>query len=133
MDEIQAAVLDVKLVHLDADNSRRRQIAASYRALITNPQIILPMIDDELSHVWHIFAVRTAERDRFRQYLSANGVETIIHYPVPPHKQPAYRELNGLSYPVTEEICDTVVSLPMSPVMSDDEVKQVIDVVNAYQ
>ena len=133
LDEVQAAILDVKLKYLDSDNVVRRKIAACYRESITNPRIILPQLDDELSHVWHVFAVRTAERDRFRQYLTANRVETIIHYPVPPHKQPAFRELNNLSYPVTEEICDTVISLPMSPIMSDHEVKTVIDVVNGYR
>ncbi|MBO4643369.1 MAG: DegT/DnrJ/EryC1/StrS family aminotransferase [Alphaproteobacteria bacterium] len=133
LDELQAAVLDVKLPHLDADNARRREIAAYYRKNITNPLIILPETYDENAAVWHVFAVRTQERDRFQQYLTDNGVQTIIHYPTPPHKQLAYTEWNNRSYPVAEEICRTVVSLPISPVLTDEEVRQVTEVVNAYR
>ena len=133
LDEIQAAVLDVKLPHLDADNQRRREIAKYYRENIKNPLIVLPQTYDEKAHVWHVFAVRTAERDRFQKYLSDNGVQTIIHYPTPPHKQPAYAEWNHLSFPVTEQIHREIISLPMSPVMTDDEVKKVVEVVNVYK
>lgn len=132
LDEIQAAVLDVKLPHLDADNTRRRQIAAYYRSHITNPKIILPQTYDENAAVWHVFVVRTQERDAFQQYLSDNGVQTIIHYPCPPHKQLAYKEWNNLSYPISEEIHNTIISLPISPVMTDDEVKKVVEIVNAW-
>lgn len=132
LDEIQAAVLDVKLPHLDADNTRRRQIAAYYRSHITNPKIILPQTYDENAAVWHVFVVRTQERDAFQQYLSDNGVQTIIHYPCPPHKQLAYKEWNNLSYPISEEIHNTIISLPISPVMTDDEVKKVVEIVNAF-
>ena len=133
LDELQAAVLDVKLAHLDADNARRREIAAYYRKNITNPKIILPETYSEDAAVWHVFVVRTDERDRFQKYLADNGVQTIIHYPTPPHKQGAYAEWNDRSYPVTEEIHRTIVSLPMSPVLTDDEVKQVTEIVNAYR
>lgn len=132
LDEIQAAVLDVKLPHLDKDNARRREIAAYYRSHITNPKIILPQTYDENAAVWHVFVVRTKERDAFQQYLSDNGVQTIIHYPCPPHKQLAYKEWNNLSYPISEEIHNTVISLPISPVMTDDEVEKVVEIVNAW-
>lgn len=133
LDELQAAILDVKLPYLDADNARRREIAAYYRQNITNPAVILPQTYDEKAAVWHVFAVRTDERDRFQQYLSDNGVQTIIHYPTPPHKQPAYREWNHLSFPITEEIHRTIISLPISPVMTDAEVQKVTEIVNAYR
>ena len=133
LDEIQAAVLDVKLPHLQQDNQRRREIAKYYRENIKNPLIVLPQTYDEKAHVWHVFAVRTAERDRFQKYLSDNGVQTIIHYPTPPHKQPAYAEWNHLSFPVTEQIHREIISLPMSPVMTDEEVKKVVEVVNVYK
>lgn len=132
LDEIQAAVLDVKLPHLDKDNARRREIAAYYRSHITNPKIILPHTYDEKAAVWHVFVVRTKERDAFQQYLSDNGVQTIIHYPCPPHKQLAYKEWNNLSYPISEEIHNTIISLPISPVMTDDEVEKVVEIVNAW-
>ena len=83
--------------------------------------------------MWHIFAVRTPERDRFQQYLTDNGVQTIIHYPTPPHKQDAYKEWADRSYPISEEIHRTVLSLPMSPVLSDDEVRQLVRIVNEYR
>lgn len=133
LDEIQAAVLDVKLPYLDADNARRREISKYYRKHITNPQIILPKVYDELAHIWHVFTVRTAERDRFMPYLADNGIQTLIHYPTPPHKQDAYQEWHNRSYPITEEIHRTIISLPISPVMTDAEVEKVVEVVNAYK
>ena len=133
LDELQAAVLDVKLPHLDADNARRREIATYYRANITNPKIILPQTYDEEAAVWHVFAVRTAERDKFQQYLTDNGVQTIIHYPTPPHKQEAYKEWANRSYPISEEIHRTIISLPISPVITDEEVKEVVRIVNEYR
>ena len=132
LDEIQAAVLDVKLKYLDKDNQRRREISKYYRENIKNEKIILPTAYNEHSHVWHVFVVRTQERDRFQQYLSDNGIQTIIHYPTPPHKQECYKEWNNLSFPITEEIHKTIISLPISPVMPDNEVKKVVEVVNEY-
>ena len=132
LDELQAAILSVKLEGLDADNARRREISQYYRKHIRNPNIILPQTYDEAAHVWHIFAVRTPERDRLAKHLSANGVGTSIHYPTPPHKQMAYKEMRHLSLPVTEQIHREVLSLPMSPVLSDAEVRNVVEVVNAY-
>lgn len=132
LDEIQAAVLDIKLAHLDEDNAKRREIAKIYREQIKNPKIILPKAYDESACVWHCFVVRTKKRDEFEAYLNQNGVQTIIHYPTPPHKQGAYSEWAQQSYPLSEQIHATIISLPISPVMSDDEVQKVVEVVNAY-
>lgn len=132
LDEIQAAVLDVKLNHLDSDNNKRREISKYYRENIKNSKLILPDTYDEKSHVWHIFAVRTQNRDEFQKYLTEKGIQTIIHYPTPPHKQGAYKEWNNLSFPITEEIHNTILSLPISPVMTDSEIEKVVEVVNEY-
>lgn len=133
LDELQAAVLDVKLPHLDADNAKRREIAVYYRTHITNPKIILPQAYDEEAAVWHIFAVRTEERDRFQKYLTDKGIQTLIHYPTPPHKQEAYKEWANCSFPISEEIHRTIISLPMSPVLTDEEVRKVVEIVNEYR
>ena len=132
LDEIQAAILDIKLKHLDSDNNKRREISKYYRENIKNSKIILPDTYDEKSHVWHIFAVRTKNRDEFQKYLTEKGIQTIIHYPTPPHKQGAYKEWNNLSFPITEEIHNTILSLPISPVMADSEIEKVVEVVNEY-
>lgn len=132
LDEIQAAVLDIKLKHLDSDNNKRREISKYYRENIKNSKIILPETYDEKSHVWHIFTVRTQNRDEFQKYLTEKGIQTIIHYPTPPHKQGAYKEWNNLSFPITEEIHNTILSLPISPVMTDSEIEKVVEVVNEY-
>lgn len=132
LDEIQAAVLDIKLKHLDSDNNKRREISKYYRENIKNSKIILPDTYDEKSHVWHIFAVRTQNRDEFQKYLTKKGIQTIIHYPTPPHKQGAYKEWNNLSFPITEEIHNTILSLPISPVMTDSEIEKVVEVVNEF-
>ena len=132
LDEIQAAVLDVKLKYLDADNARRREIARYYRDNIKNPEIILPQTVDEASHVWHLFVVRVKNREKFQQYLADNGIQCLIHYPIPPHKQEAYREWNDLSFPITEMIHREVVSLPISPVMTDAEVEKVTIAINNF-
>lgn len=132
LDEIQAAVLDIKLKHLDSDNNKRREISKYYRENIKNSKLILPDTYDEKSHVWHIFAVRTQNRDEFQKYLTEKGIQTIIHYPTPPHKQGAYKEWNNLSFPITEEIHNTILSLPISPVMTDSEIEKVVEVVNEY-
>lgn len=133
LDEIQAAVLNVKLKYLDKDNMRRQEISKYYRENIKNHLIILPQTYDEKAHVWHIFAVRTPERDRFQKYLDKNEIQTIIHYPTPPHKQKAYSEWNNQSYPITEKIHSEILSLPISQVMTESEVKKVVEVVNDYK
>ena len=132
LDEIQAAILDVKLPYLDKDNARRREIAKYYRENITNPKIILPKTYDEAAHVWHVFTLRTENRDELQKYLEDNGIQTNIHYPTPPHKQGAYKEMANHSYPISEEIHRTILSIPISPVLTDDEVKKVVEVVNGY-
>jgi len=133
LDEIQAAVLDVKLKYIDADNARRREIAHKYVSEIKNGHIILPEIPgDNKEHVWHIFVVRTKERDKLQQYLKDNGIETLIHYPIPPHKQQAYKEWNDLSFPITEQIHREVLSLPMSPVMDEKNINYIINIINEF-
>jgi len=132
LDEIQAGILDVKLAYLDKDNARRKEIAKYYRENIKNKKIVLPKCKEEICHVWHVFVVRTQNRDEFQKYLSVNGIQTIIHYPTPPHKQDAYSEFSELCLPITEEIHDTIISLPISPVMPDEEVKKVVEVVNDW-
>ena len=135
LDEIQAAWLRVKLPHLDADNARRAEIAARYCREIANPAITLPMAVDcsrQLSNVWHVFSVRTERRDAFQAYLTEKGIQTVIHYPIPPHRQPAYTEWHGLGFPITEKIHETIISLPISPVMTDAEVAEVVAAVNRF-
>ena len=132
LDEIQAAVLDVKLKYLDNDNAKRREIARYYRENIKNPKIALPQAYDDKAHVWHVFVVRTANRDALQKHLEDNDIQTLIHYPTPPHKQAAYREWNNLSYPITEKIHQEVLSLPISPVMTAEEMKKVAEVINAF-
>ena len=134
LDEIQAAWLRVKLPHLDADNARRTQIAKRYFDEIENKNVVLPIRDViNGGDVFHVFYVFCRRRDEFQEYLSEQGVQTVIHYPIPPHKQPAYTEWHNLSLPLTERIHDEILSLPISPVMSDEEVSKVIEVVNAFR
>jgi dTDP-4-amino-4,6-dideoxygalactose transaminase len=140
LDEIQAAVLRVKLKHLDSDNHRRHDIAQYYCENINHPEIILPnrnnsslfTLHPSLFHIWHLFVIRTRERDQLQKYLTENGVQTLIHYPVPPHKQKAYRNWNSISFPITEKIHREVISLPISQVLKDEEVQKITDLVNAY-
>jgi dTDP-4-amino-4,6-dideoxygalactose transaminase len=132
LDELQAALLRVKLKYLDADNTRRREIAARYRREIKTPNVRLPSVrHGEDSHVWHLFVVRVLDRDAFRRRLLDRGVHTAIHYPIAPHQQPAYaKELGHLSFPLTEAIHREVVSLPLSPVLTDAQASMVIDLAN---
>ncbi|MCI7411929.1 DegT/DnrJ/EryC1/StrS aminotransferase family protein [Helicobacter bilis] len=132
LDELQAAILEIKLKHLDSDNESRRKIAKFYRENITNTKIILPECVSEEGHAWHLFVVRCEERERFQAYLKDNGIETIIHYPIPPHKQVAYKEYNHLSLPITEKIHREVLSLPISPVMSKEQAERVVSVINEF-
>jgi len=133
MDEVQAAVLCLKLKRLDADNEVRRRVAQAYSEGIDNPVITLPTLpSDPSENVWHVYPIRTPERDRLREYLSQEGIETVVHYPIPPHQQQAYAEWNDRSYPISERIHSEILSLPMSQVIRDDEVARVIEVLNAY-
>ncbi|WP_396143888.1 DegT/DnrJ/EryC1/StrS family aminotransferase [Flavobacterium sp.] len=132
LDELQAAFLNVKLPNLDADNDKRRSIAKRYLSEIKNDKIVLPTWDFSNNHVFHLFVVRTENRNDLQDYLLKNGIETVIHYPIPPHKQKAFPEWNNLSFPITEKIHDEVLSLPISPIMTDDEVSIVISILNKY-
>ncbi len=132
LDELQAAVLSVKLEHLDEENNRRRAIARCYRKGIQNRKLLLPEVDDEASHVWHLFPVRTESRDAFQQFLRRRGIETLIHYPIPPHQQRAYAAWNRKRYPITEEIHRTVVSLPLHAALAKREVARIITACNEY-
>ena len=133
LDEIQAAVLDVKLKYLDNDNNRRREIAEYYKQNINNPEIILPETYEDNAHVWHIFAIRTKNREKLQQYLKDNEIQTMIHYPIPPHRQECYKEWNNLSFPVTEQIHNEILSLPMSPVLTDEELDIICSVINNFR
>ena len=132
LDELQAAMLLVKLDRLDADNARRRAIAARYGTGIRNGSITLPEPGAEGTHVWHLYVVRTEDRDRLQRFLSEQRVQTLVHYPVAPHKQPAYAEWNERRYPIAEAIHRTVLSLPIDPTMSDADVDAVISACNAF-
>ncbi len=133
LDEIQAAVLDVKLKYIDLDNDKRRKIAEQYIAGINNDKIILPVLPPQpKEHVYHLFVIKTSKREKLQEYLTENGVQTLIHYPIPPHKQKAYKYYNNLSFPITEKIHDEVLSLPISPVMEAEEIQKVIEVLNKF-
>jgi len=133
LDEIQAAVLDVKLKYIDAENDVRRKIAYRYVSEIKNDKIILPRLpDNNKEHVWHVFVVRTSERLKFQEYLSNRGIQTLIHYPIPPHRQKAYQYMNSLSFPISERIHEEVLSIPISPVLTNAEVNDVIQIISEY-
>jgi dTDP-4-amino-4,6-dideoxygalactose transaminase len=140
LDEIQAAFLNVKLPHLDAENNVRKEIAKRYLKEIKNDKIILPNLSlrgvarDEAtqSHVFHLFVIRTENRAELQQYLLQNGIQTMIHYPIPPHKQKAFMAWNQLSLPITEKIHKEVLSLPISPVLTMDEVSFIVSILNKY-
>jgi len=138
LDEMQAAMLRVKLKYLDNEIEKRREIASYYIKNIKNPNIILPIqnltlnIQNYKNHVWHLFVIRTNKRDELQKYLMDNGIQTLIHYPVPPHKQEAYREWNNKSYPISEQIHKEVLSLPISGVQSLEDTKKVEQVINDF-
>ncbi|WP_343639654.1 DegT/DnrJ/EryC1/StrS family aminotransferase [Chryseobacterium sp.] len=133
LDEIQAAVLDIKLKYIDEENDVRRKIARQYISGISNSNIILPENpENENEHVWHIFLIRTEKRDELQAYLTENGVQTLIHYPIPPHKQEAYKHWNSQSFPISEKIHQEVLSLPISPVMENEEIAKVIELLNKF-
>jgi dTDP-4-amino-4,6-dideoxygalactose transaminase len=157
LDEIQAALLHTKLPRLDADNQRRREVAQYYCDNISNPEITLPfprgfdkqddqdnlfleqsttgnrkLITDYLSHVWHLFVIRHPRRNDLQKYLNERGIQTMIHYPIPPHKQKAYSEWNAIELPLTEKIHDEVLSLPISPMMTKTEVEFIVDQLNRF-
>lgn len=130
LDEIQAAILSAKLPKLDLENERRRTIARRYLTGIQHPAVTLPADDQIEQDVWHLFVIRHPERDRFRAYLHKQGIGTDIHYPTPPHRQRAYTSYQNLSLPISEQLHREVVSLPLNPAMSDEEVDYIIETVN---
>jgi dTDP-4-amino-4,6-dideoxygalactose transaminase len=132
LDELQAAFLNVKLPHLDAENLKRSNIVKRYLTEIINDKITLPFWDGTDNHVFHLFVIRTPNRNDLQEYLKQNNIETLIHYPIPPHQQKALVDWNSLSFPITEKIHQEVISLPLSPVMSEEEVSYLITILNQY-
>lgn len=132
LDELQAAFLNLKLPNLNADNDNRRAIAKRYLVEIKNDKIILPFWNFSNNHVFHLFVVRTENREALQEYLAQNNIQTVIHYPIAPHKQKAFLEWNNLSFPITEKIHNEVLSLPISPVLTDGEVDFIIEILNQY-
>jgi dTDP-4-amino-4,6-dideoxygalactose transaminase len=132
LDEIQAAMLRVKLGYLDQETERRQEIANRYRNEITNSLIQLPQWKKDEHHVFHLFVIQTKSRDKLQHYLMENNIQTVIHYPIPPHKQPAYAQWNSLSLPLTEEIHQQVLSLPIDPTMTNSDISNVINAINEY-
>jgi dTDP-4-amino-4,6-dideoxygalactose transaminase len=133
MDEIQAAFLSVKLKYIDDEKQIRRQIAERYNREIKNDKILLPNLPiNPKEHVWHLYVIRVKDRENLQNYLSNNGVQTLIHYPTPPHKQDAYSEWSESSYPISEDLHNDVLSLPIGPVMEDDEIRKIIKILNEY-
>lgn len=141
LDEIQAAILRTKLPRLDADNYRRHKIAQYYCENIINPDITLPVKKDffrlptsdvGLSHIWHLFVIRHLQREKLQEYLAKNDIQTLIHYPIPPHKQQAYKKWNELSFPVSEQIHNEVLSLPINSALTDEEVQKVAEMLNNF-
>jgi dTDP-4-amino-4,6-dideoxygalactose transaminase len=134
LDPIQAAILELKLSRLDADNQKRQEIAEQYNASIQNPKISKPKQPlDSKAHVWHLYVVNVEDRIGFQKHLDENNIGNLIHYPVPVHQQACFPEWKQLSFPVTEKIHESVISLPISPVMRQEEIDAVIRVVNDYQ
>jgi dTDP-4-amino-4,6-dideoxygalactose transaminase len=133
LDEMQAAMLRVKLKYLDEDIAWRRRVARRYREGIRHAHIQLPVVAREEQHVWHLFVVRCAHRDALQRHLQAHGIQTQVHYPVPPHRQPAYAALRGSHLPLTERLHDEVLSLPMGPTLSEDAADRVIEACQAFE
>lgn len=132
MSEIDAAVLAVKLRYLDEDNSKRQQLAAYYYAHISNPQIVLPKRIDDENNVYHQFPVFCERRDELQAFLAEQGIQTLIHYPIPPHKQECYKAWNNRSYPVTERIHAQELSIPMNQAVTQEEAQKIVNSINAF-
>ena len=132
LDELQAAILRVKLPHLDTESKKRQDISNYYLSNISNEKIVLPTVTVPESHVWHLFVIRTKNRDELQKYLLEKGVQTLIHYPIAPHKQEAYAKWNNLSYPISEKIHDEILSLPMGSFLTQQQLKLIVEAVNSY-
>jgi dTDP-4-amino-4,6-dideoxygalactose transaminase len=133
LDELQAALLGVKLNFLDKEISERRNVANQYLTRIKNTAITLPQVNSQENHVWHLFVVRINDREHFQKFLTDHQIQTVIHYPIPPHKQKAYASYNHLKLPITEQIHEQVISLPISAVLTAEEIDTIIDVINKYE
>ena len=132
LDEIQAAILRVKLKHLQSEINARRKVADLYINEISNNLITPPQKLKDEQHVWHLFVIKCLERKQLQDYLGEHGIQTLIHYPIPPHQQKAYQEFNQDSYPITEKIHKQVLSLPIGPTISDQEIAYVIECCNSF-
>lgn len=132
LDELQAALLSVKLFKLDEWNERRRKIAQRYNERICHPEIGTPFVPDWAAPVWHLYVVRTPHRDQLQQYLRKHQIETMIHYPIPPHRQECYLELGTIAQPIAERLSEEILSLPMSPMITDPEIEYVTSCLNAF-
>lgn len=133
LDELQAAILNIKLRYLDAETLRRQHIASCYSNGISNKLVTLPKSAVCTAHVWHLFVVRCARRNDLQSWLESKNIQTLIHYPIPPHKQQAYSEWNKLTFPVSEKIHSEVISLPLSHVMTDEQIQEVIEAINSFE
>ena len=133
MAETDAAALDVKLNYLDEDNKKRQKLADYYYAHINNPLITMPSRIPDENNVYHQFPIFCEQRDELQEYLKKNGIQTLIHYPIPPHKQECYKEWNERCYPITEKIHSQELSIPMNQVVSEDDAKEVVRVINAFK
>ena len=133
LDEIQAAMLRVKLRYLDNELQARQSVAQAYLNGISNQLIELPVVEDVTAHVWHLFVIKTAQREYLGKYLADNGVQSLIHYPIPPHQQGAYQEWKNASFPISEKIHEQVLSIPISSVIKKDEVESVINLINEFE
>lgn len=132
LDEIQAAFLNIKLPYLDQDNKTRRNIADRYLSEIKNPKLLLPKVTNKKNHVFHLFVIRTKDRNSLQVYLSDNNIDSMIHYPIPPHKQKALSEFSDLKLPITEKIHHEILSIPLNPILEKDEIEKIINVLNNY-
>ena len=130
LDELQAAILSTKLPLLDQDNARRRMIAERYLTGIHNPDVLLPPANQLAQDSWHLFVIRHPQRDAFQAYLDERGIGTEVHYPIPPHRQRAYSDYAHLSFPIAEQLHREVLSLPLNPALTDDEVEYIIETIN---
>jgi dTDP-4-amino-4,6-dideoxygalactose transaminase len=133
LDDIQAALLSIKLRYLDFDNNKRQALAKYYLENIKNPLIRLPELKENESHVWHLFVIRSMHRNELQQYLLANGIEAIIHYPIPPYRQNAYSEYKKLNLPITKKIHEEVLSLPLNPILENNEINYIVKMVNRFE
>ncbi len=132
LSEIQAAILNVKLKYLDKDNNKRREVGKYFLENIKNPKIVLPKITDLNGHNFYVFVIRAKNRDKLQKYLEDNGVGSLIHYPIPPHKQKAYKEWNSLHFPITEQIHKEILSIPISPVLNKKEISKIVKTINNF-